>query len=323
MATEEVIQTVRETPEIEAYRIGLLESAKQLADKTVGVPVIGADGKPVLDADGNPVLQLPPQQVAGLTGLQEKARKEAEAGVGAFRPYIEQAGQTIGGAGQTLGGVEAALRAGAGPITNEMIQSYMNPYQQAVADEINRAYDRQLAGSAAGAVGAGAFGGSRAEVAASEIDRNRAAALAQAQAQNFMQAQQAAERDLARQTQLGQGIAALAGQQGQLGLRQAALGETVQGLGQRDVESAYRIGQLLQAQDQAKLDAERQSNLAQIYEPYQRLGFLSDIYSKTPTTQQTITQSTSPNVSPFQQYLGLGIAGLSAAAGAQKAGLFG
>ena len=69
MATEEVIQTVRETPEIEAYRIGLLESAKGLADKPVGVPVIGPDGQPVLDADGNPVLQLPTQQVAGLTGL--------------------------------------------------------------------------------------------------------------------------------------------------------------------------------------------------------------------------------------------------------------
>jgi hypothetical protein len=199
-----------------------------------------------------------------------------------------------------------------------------------VADEINRAYDRQLSGSAAGAVGAGAFGGSRAEVARSEIDRNRASALAQAQAQNFMQAQQAAERELARQTQLGQGIAGLASQQaglagerGQLGLRQAALGETVQGLGQRDVEGAYKIGQLLQAQDQATLDAQRQSDLAQMYEPYQRLGFLSDIYSKTPTTQQTISQSTGPNVSPFQQYLGLGIAGLSAAAGANKAGLFG
>jgi hypothetical protein len=48
----------------------------------------------------------------------------------------------------------------------------------------------------------------------------------------------------------------------------------------------YRIGQLLQAQDQATLDAQRQSDLAQIYEPYQRLGFLSDIYSKIPTTQQ-------------------------------------
>ena len=295
MATEEVIQTVRETPEIEAYRIGLLESAKKLADKGI---------------------TLPTQKVAGLTDLQDAARIQAERGLGAFMPYLKTAGQT-------LGGVESALRAGAGPVTGEMIQSYMNPYQQAVADEINRAYDRQLAGSAAGAVGAGAFGGSRGEIAASEIDRNRAAALAQAQAQNFMQAQQAAERQLGRQTQLGQGIAALAGQQGQLGLRQAALGETVQGLGQRDVEGAFRIGQLLQAQDQARLDAERQSDLAQMYEPYQRLGFLSDIYSKTPTTQQTITQSTSPNVSPFQQYLGLGIAGLSAAAGANRAGLFG
>ena len=302
MATEEVIQTVRETPEIEAYRIGLLESAKKLADQGI---------------------TLPTQQVAGLTGLQEAARKQAEAGVGAFMPFVQQAGQTLGASGQTLGGVESALRAGAGPVTQEMIARNMNPFQQAVADEINRAYDRQLRSSAAGAVGAGAFGGSRGEIAASEIDRNRAAALAQAQAQNFMQAQQAAERELGRQTQLGQGIAALAGQEGQLGLRQAALGETVQGLGQRDVEGAFRIGQLLQAQDQARLDAQRQSDLAQMYEPYQRLGFLSDIYSKTPTTQQTITQSTSPNVSPFQQYLGLGIAGLSAAAGAQKAGLFG
>ena len=302
MATEEVIQTVRETPEIEAYRIGLLESAKKLADQGI---------------------TLPTQQVAGLTGLQEAARKQAEAGVGAFMPFVQQAGQTLGASGQTLGGVESALRAGAGPVTQEMIARNMNPFQQAIADEINRAYDRQLAASAAGAVGAGAFGGSRGEIAASEIDRNRAAALAQAPAQNFMQAQQAAERELGRQTQLGQGIAALAGQEGQLGLRQAALGETVQGLGQRDVEGAFRIGQLLQAQDQARLDAQRQSDLAQMYEPYQRLGFLSDIYSKTPTTQQTITQSTSPNVSPFQQYLGLGIAGLSAAAGAQKAGLFG
>jgi len=302
MATDTVIQQVGEAPEIEAYRIGLLESAKKLADQGITVPT---------------------QQVAGLTGLQSAAAKQAEAGLGAFMPYLTTGGQTLGTAGQTLGGVESALRAGAGPVTGDMISNYMNPYQQAVSDEINRGFDRQLAGSAAGAVGAGAFGGSRGEIAASEIDRNRVAALAQAQAQNFMQAQGAAERGLGRQTQLGQGIAALAGEQGQLGLRQAALGETVQGLGQRDVEGAYKIGQLLQSQDQAELEAKRQSDLSQLYEPYQRLGFLSDIYSKTPTTQQTITQSTSPSVSPFQQYLGLGIAGLSAGAGAAKAGLFG
>ena len=302
MAVEETIQTVRESPEIEAYRIGLLKSAKELADQPV---------------------TLPTQQVAGLTGLQEAARTQAETGLGAFLPYLTAGGQTLAQAGQTLGGVESALRAGAGPVTQELLDTYMNPYQQAVADEINRAYDIQLSGTRAGAVGSGAFGGSRAQIAESEIDRNRASALAQAQAQNFLQAQQAAERDLARQTQLGTGIAALAGQQGQLGLRQAALGETGQALQQRDTESAFRLGQLLQAQDQAVLDAERQSNLAQLYEPYQRLGFLGDVYSKTPTSQSTITQASSPSVSPFQQYLGLGIAGLSAAAGAQKAGLFG
>ena len=302
MAVEETIQTVRESPEIEAYRIGLLKSAKELADQPI---------------------TLPTQQVAGLTGLQEAARTQAETGLGAFLPYLTAGGQTLAQAGETLGGVESALRAGAGPVTQELLDTYMNPYQQAVADEINRAYDMQLNQSRAGAVGSGAFGGSRAQIAQSEVDRNRASALAQAQAQNFLQAQQAAERDLARQTQLGSGIAALAGQQGQLGLRQAALGETGQALQQRDTESAFRLGQLLQAQDQAELDAERQSNLAQLYEPYQRLGFLGDVYSKTPTSQSTITQASSPSVSPFQQYLGLGIAGLSAAAGAQKAGLFG
>lgn len=302
MAVEETIQTVRESPEIEAYRIGLLKSAKELADQPI---------------------TLPTQQVAGLTGLQEAARTQAETGLGAFLPYLTAGGQTLAQAGETLGGVESALRAGAGPVTQELLDTYMNPYQQAVADEINRAYDMQLSGTRAGAVGSGAFGGSRAQIAESEIDRNRASALAQAQAQNFLQAQQAAERDLARQTQLGSGIAALAGQQGQLGLRQAALGETGQALQQRDTESAFRLGQLLQAQDQAVLDAERQSNLAQLYEPYQRLGFLGDVYSKTPTSQSTITQASSPSVSPFQQYLGLGIAGLSAAAGANRAGLFG
>ena len=302
MAVEETIQTVRESPEIEAYRIGLLKSAKELADQGITVPR---------------------QQVADLTGLQEAARAQAEQGLGAFMPYVSTAGQTLGAAGQTLGGVESALRAGAGPVTDDMISRYMNPYQQAVQDEINRAFDMQLNQARAGAVGAGAFGGSRGQITQSEVDRNRASALAQAQAQNFMQAQAGAERELARQAALGAGIAGLAGQQAQLGLKQAALGETVQGLGQRDVEGAFKIGQLLQAQDQARLEAQRQSDLSQLYEPYQRLGFLSDVYSKIPTSQQTITAASAPNVSPFQQYLGLGIAGLSAAAGARQAGLFG
>jgi hypothetical protein len=84
----------------------------------------------------------------------------------------------------------------------------------------------------------------------------------------------------------------------------------------------FDLGKQEQAQQQAELEAKRQSNLASRYEPYQRLGFLSDIYKGAPSTQMALTQSTSPQVSPAQSILGLGVAGLSAAAGANRAGLF-
>ena len=90
MAVEETIQTVRESPEIEAYRLGLLESAKDLADAEI---------------------DLPDQEVADLTDLQKSAITQAEEGLGAFMPYLDAAGETLGGA-------EAALRAGAGPSSN-------------------------------------------------------------------------------------------------------------------------------------------------------------------------------------------------------------
>jgi hypothetical protein len=132
--------------------------------------------------------------------------------------------------------------------------------------------------------------------------------LAQAQAQNFLQAQKAQ--------------AAQAEALGQLGLRQAALGQQSQQQTLQDIETQFNLGKQQQAQQQAELEAQRQSDLAQLYEPYQRYGFLSDIYKGAPTSQQTITSATAPNVSPAQTYLGLGIAGLSAAAGAKTAGLF-
>ena len=113
-----------------------------------------------------------------------------------------------------------------------------------------------------------------------------------------------------------------AGQLGQLGLQQASLGESLQSIGFRDIAQLTAAGKELQAQQQAQLEAQRTSDLAQLYEPYQRLGFLSDIYKGAPSSQMTTTQAPQASVSPAQQYLGLGIAGLSAAAGARKAGLF-
>ena len=133
---------------------------------------------------------------------------------------------------------------------------------------------------------------------------------------------------------IGEGIGGIAGQAGQLGiagtealgtlgLRQAALGELGQQMGQRESQFLFDIGKLGQAQQQAELEALRQSQLAQLYEPYQRVSFLSDIYKGAPSSQMAITGGTFPGTSPAQQLLGLGIAGLSAYGGAQRAGLFG
>ena len=420
MAVETTQQIVREAPEVEAYKLGLLESAKELADQRV---------------------TLPTQQVAGMSPLQLQALQMASpafGGIGGYQQYLNQAGQTLSGATPyiegavgsaepllsgasgkaqpfiTQGAAEgtglvrrergdpfiqgamgradplvsgavgegtAGFRGGASAVTGSDISQYMNPYQQAVQDEINRSFDLQQAQIDAGATRAGAFGGSRAAIQSAELGRNRAQALAQSQAQNFLQAQKAAEGQRQRQLAAAQGIGALglqggrtladialrsgqalsqadlargqalaniglqtgrgladidlqSGQAlgqlglqaasglGQLGVQQAGIGELAQQTGIRDIQTQFGLGKQQQAQQQAILEAQRQSELAQLYEPYQRLGFLSDIYRGAPTSQQTISQVQRPDVSPAQQLLGLGIAGLSAFGGAKQAGLF-
>lgn len=342
-STTTEVQIVREAPEIEAYKLGLLKSAKALADQPVGIPVLDEDGNPVLNPDGTPKVQLPTQQIAGMTGLQTKAIEAAEEGIGTYQPYLREAGYTLGDAQTAISGdpmtgamgaaqlADRGLRAAEVGLTEQGITSLMNPFQAAIQDEINRAYDIQATQAGLQAVGQpggpSAFGGSRAAIQQAEIGRNRASALAQAQAQNFLQAQQAAERQLDRGAAAGQARAGLGFQTGEalgtLGLRQASLGELGQQIGQREQGFVFDLGQRQQAQQQAEIEAKRQSDMAQLYEPYQRYAFLSDIYKGAPSSQQTIASSTAPSVSPAQSFLGLGIAGLSAAAGAQKAGLFG
>ena len=492
-------QIVREAPEIEAYKLGLLQSAKKLAD--TGVPI-------------------PAQMVAEMSQLQIQATDLAQAGIGGYQPYLEQAGYTLGDAqstigstmataspfqgeaagimrgaagtvptsineartgfqnalgqsqqavtaasnqgigtalGQNLSGVTDAARAGASQAGSALQQAgafgtqtaqqgiaglagatgaydpasagaYMNQYedaavQQAMAD-IQRAGDIQQSASDAQAVGAGAFGGARQGIADAELSRNildqqartaagmrqqgfesasqraqqgfeaqqgrslqasqltgalgaqgaqsgiaaaqaagqlglsgeqMAAANAQAIAQTGMSLQQlqastgmsAAQlsgqltsqmgslgmQGSELQSRIGEGIAGLGTSYGQLnlaqgsgqadlGMRQAALGELGQGLQQKETGFLFDLGKQYQAQDQAELEAKRQTQMETLYEPYQRVGFLSDIYKGAPTSQQSITSSTSPSTSPAQQILGLGVAGLSAAAGVGKSGLF-
>ena len=404
MATETVIQQVGETPEIEAYRIGLLKSAKELTDQGI---------------------TLPKSMVAEMSNLQNQAISgasdyygvgEGGDGIAAYQPMLDAAGANVTGAGTDLSASQALTGQRVDDVLNTGIagaidpaiasaalgrdlgmssaqqgiagleglsaqydptsyQEYMDPYMESVIQQqykdLQREGDMAKLGANAGSVGAGAFGGSRQGVQQAEMNRNvldqkmrtgsqlRSAGYQQAQQQAMSAFEQARARQ-AQQSQLtgqlgqmgadvglryGQmaGQLGLAGQElagnlalnyGQqgiagaqqradIGTRQAALGELGQNMMTKGTETMYTLGGRQQAQQQAELEAERSNKMAQLYEPYQRLGFLSDIYKGTPTTQQTVTQSASPSVSPFQQYLGLGIAGLSAGAGAAKAGLFG
>jgi hypothetical protein len=158
---------------------------------------------------------------------------------------------------------------------------------------------------------------------------------AQAQGQLGLQFGQLGQQDVsllanlaAQQQALGQGIGGLAAQYGtlgtqlgQLGVQQAGLGEMATNLRGQDIAQLLSTGAMQRGLEQSVLDARRMTETARQAQPYQQYGFLSDIYAGVPTSQSTITASSVPQVSPFQTAIGLGIQGLSAAAGAQRAGL--
>tara|TARA_R110001583_G_scaffold39289_2_gene126039 strand:+ start:2953 stop:4404 length:1452 start_codon:yes stop_codon:yes gene_type:complete len=482
MATETQTTIQREAPEIEAYKIGLMEQAK------------GLTGRP-------PIGGLPDIRSAGMTPAQLQALQLQQGGVGSYQPYInaaqasyaaglgtlgstqpnalgmiassvpmaaqgaDQAGQSIGygqqganlsqagadltrsglgygqqgvglsqtGADLTRSGIGygqagadltrsglgfgqqgvGIAQLGAQQYDPTSVSAYMNPYQSAISDEINRAYDIQQNQAAAQAVGAGAFGGSRGEIAAREVDRNRVSALAKAQADNYLQAQQAAmgafegqqgrqqnvgqlQQNLAQMAataggqlqnvgqmaataggqqqnvgQLQQNLAQMAAQAGsqqqqagkqfadigqfalqagdarqkaaqiaqqagsayggmglsqaeslaRLGRSQADLGAMQQGLQQQDISGLASLGEQQRNIRQQELEARRQTDMQNIYEPYQRLGFYSDILRGAPSTQSTLTVANTPNPSLLNQVVGGATAGLGIYGAANRGGL--
>ncbi len=236
-----------------------------------------------------------------------------------------------------------------------------NPFEEQVVQrslgDIARQAGLQQQGLAARAVGSGAFGGSRQAVAEQELFRNaleqmgrtsgqiRQAGFDASMARRLQEAQllgnlglqygQLGQADVSqlgdlagRQLALGQGLGSLAAQLGnfgtnlgQLGVQQAGIGEIGQNIRQNQINAALQAGNIQRGVAQAGLDATRLTNVQAQQYPYQQFGFLSDIYAGIPTSQSTLTASSAPQVSPFQTALGLGISGLSAAAGAQRAGL--
>jgi hypothetical protein len=327
-------QIIREAPEIEAIKLGLLQSGRKLAD----IPI-----------------ELPTQQVAGFSPLQQRAFTEAlgPQGIGSYLPGLttgtEALGTGLATTGAALDPVEQARTAALGTtglFAPTDLTAYTNPFQQAVIDATLERLDEeglraqnQLAAQAAGA---GAFGGSRFGLESAQLGENiqdaRARILAQLNQQNFSQAlqtgQAAFENQQRRQQQVSQLLSGIGGLTGQLGAQQAQIGGQQIGAGQaaqqsglRDIAAIQQLGGQQQQQQRDILAAQQANAQRQLYEPYSRVSFLSDIYKGAPSTQTSLgslTAPTPPAPSTFQQVAGAGtgLLGLGVA-GKQLGGLFG
>ena len=298
MATQTVIQEARLPKFQEDFLANIFTSAQNLAD------------------DGT--MPFAPQKLADLSQGQQQAITSALQGVGSFQPFLQQGAQAIGqGIGQL--GTAQNYVAGAGFSPTDF-QQFMDPFTEeviaATQADIARQGAMQQNQLGASAVGAGAFGGSRQGIAQGEIARNvmdqEARTGAQLRSQGFAQAQNLAQQ--AAQQQLKQ--AQLTGQLGQtvagLGTQTAALGQLGQQMGVQDINTLLGIGGLQQGQAQKQLDIDKQNLLATQALPFQKIGFLSDIFKGVPSLQQTATTTSMPRPSTSSQLLGLGIAGLGA-----------
>ena len=180
-------------------------------------------------------------QVAGQDRLQQEAQKRAEAGLGSFQPFLDQ-----------------AQIASAASFSPQIAQQFMSPYQQQVIDTSLAEFDRQAAMQEQRirdqAVASGAFGGGREGVLQSEFrtgsDRNRLALEAGLRQQGFQAAQQAAQQNFANQ----------------MGLASA-----LPGLQRGDISTLGSLGALNQAQEQARLDAQREATRMAAFQPQEQL----------------------------------------------------
>ena len=233
-------------------------------------------------------ISIPAVQVAAPSALQQQGfGQAAQTGVGQ---------QTVG---QGIQSLQAGLgSAYAGP----NISQFYNPYQSYVLDEINRQAQQKQNELSAQAVQSGAFGGGREGVQRAELQRATLGQIGQAQQQGFGQALQAAQNQQQLQAQTG------------LSAGQALLGAGAQqqAMQQGDIQSLLQAGGIQQQLGQQALEAQRQTQLQQQYEPYQRVEFLKNIMTNLPTTQSSITATTAPGSNPLAQAAGAGLGAYAA-----------
>ena len=236
--------------------------------------------------------------VAPQDPYQQTAYGRVPGGIGAYQPYITQAGA-----------YDTAAAGYSGP---SAYQQFMSPYQQDIIDATMADFDKQAAQGILGvgemAAKSGNLGGGREGVMRSEYqtqsDLNRAKLLAQLRQQEFTQAGQAAQTAF--------------GQQQQLGATQRGMASLMPQLYSADTAAYGAMAAQQQAQAQAVADAEREAARLEAYEPYERLGYLGTGITGMLGGYPGLYQSTvTPNPTPLQTALGIGT-GLSGMYGAYQ-----
>ena len=241
--------------------------------------------------------------VAGQDALQQQAQQIAQAGIGSFQPFLDRAAAASTAAGTALGGVGTGAQA-----FQQDVSQFMSPYQSQVIDATLAEFDRNRQvqeqsirdqQAKLGVLGAGRAGVQLAELGTGAA-RERLLLQAGLLQQGFQQAAAQRQQDIANRFGLAQA------QQG-LGSFEATLGGQQQAMTGRDVAQLGTLGALNQAQEQARLDAQREAARQAAFLPQQNLdrfaAQVTGLMGGYPgATQQTVV----PNPTPLQTALGIG-----------------
>tara|TARA_R100000963_G_C4639983_1_gene103687 strand:+ start:548 stop:1600 length:1053 start_codon:yes stop_codon:yes gene_type:complete len=231
----------------------------------------------------NQPINIPEYQVAGPSALEQQAYTNAGT-IGTGTAAVNQ-------------GIASALNAQTQAQALPNVNQFLNPYNQFVIDEINRQSGMQANQISADALQSGAFGGGREGVQQAELMGATQRAIGQAQAGNYQQALQAAQHQQGLGVQTDMNVAA------QLG----GFGAQQQAMQAQDLQTQMAVGQSQRNLAQQALQAQRQTDIARAYEPYQRLEFQKGIMTALPTAASQVTQTTAPGTNPLAQAAGLGI----------------
>lgn len=172
-------QYVREAPDIEAYKLGLMQSAQALQ-----------------------MPNLPDYQVAGMTDQQKAAIQAGQSGIGAYLPYLQGAGNNITSAAGTLGEAADVLR---GADTRGQFAAAQQAYNNAAGAASGIGALSNVAGSGMGLIGAGSKDIDTAQqMAANNANANLG------QSQDFLTGSAYQALNASQQPGFGQGIGSMA-----------------------------------------------------------------------------------------------------------------